>query len=178
MATCSRCARAKEKIPCVFAEGSSKCSECIRKARSCDGPFSGDQFDRLEEEMKRLERERRASLAIAAQKLQEVMSLEQRVESLRQQQSQMIKRGVAVVEWRRRTMTRRLSIKGRRHPTPNSITFPERDPQKEGSPSHVRAITATGRYLQKTKGCTSPIPVNIPLPAWPPSNNSSNNSKG
>ena len=39
---------------CVFAKGSHRCIECVRRGRTCDSRFSGETFDRLGVEEERL----------------------------------------------------------------------------------------------------------------------------
>lgn len=80
---CSPCSAAH--LLCVFSAQSPKCSECIRRGIRCDGNFSAAEFDRLREEESRLQKARRAAL-------EEALSLDRRIESLRKAQHAMLAR--------------------------------------------------------------------------------------
>ena len=52
---CSSCFRAN--LPCRFATGSSRCAECTRKGRSCDGSSVASSLTKLLNDQAKLERE-------------------------------------------------------------------------------------------------------------------------
>lgn len=52
---CTRCFR--NNLACIMSEGSSRCSECIRVARSCDGTFVASSLTKLAQQQKKLEDE-------------------------------------------------------------------------------------------------------------------------
>jgi len=52
---CTFCFR--QNRPCRMAEGSSRCAECTRRGRVCDGKFVGASLLKMLEETKKLERE-------------------------------------------------------------------------------------------------------------------------
>jgi len=81
---------------CMFAKESYRCSECVRRGRTCDGSFSGSEFDLIEKE--KLRRDLRAVLVRQAEAAQEVLSLEQRIFSLGDQQTRLLERGVAALD--------------------------------------------------------------------------------
>ena len=96
MMPCSRCF--ERELFCVFCEGSDKCSECTRRGRTCDGSFSGLDFDRLETEKGRLEAELQASLARQAREAQQALSLSQRIANIPAQQVWIIAREATALE--------------------------------------------------------------------------------
>jgi hypothetical protein len=96
MVACS-CCEASRSL-CVFAEGALKCNECVRKGRVCDGTFSREDFDRIEEEKRKLGAAQRAALERLQKEAAEVLSLERRLEALGKQQVKMIARESALLK--------------------------------------------------------------------------------
>ena len=97
MAPCPQCL--KSNSICIVRQGYARCSCCVRKNIQCGGTFSDAEFDSLENQKQKLQRERVAvrdqlvSLAhqiIAAQRLQS--SIEQRLDSVTAKQSEMVDR--------------------------------------------------------------------------------------
>ena len=94
--TCSHCAESES--PCVFAKESHRCSECVRRGRSCDGSFSGVEFDLLEREKEKLQLDLRAVLVQQAEAAQKAVNLEQQISSLGNQHKQRLARGAAPLQ--------------------------------------------------------------------------------
>jgi hypothetical protein len=98
---CSRCE--EKQLLCILAKGSAKCVECVRSAVHCDGTFSAKDYDKLQSEIVKLERARRAVLertrrdaAEVSARMQrdaaEASSLDRRLESLEVARTKMLER--------------------------------------------------------------------------------------
>jgi hypothetical protein len=87
---CSRCE--EKQLLCILAKGSSKCVECVRSAVPCDGTFSAKDYDKLQSEIVKLERARRAALDRVQREAAEATSLNRRLESLEVARTKMLER--------------------------------------------------------------------------------------
>jgi hypothetical protein len=98
---CSRCE--ERQLLCILAKGSAKCVECVRSAVHCNGTFSAKDYDKLQSEIVKLERARRAVLdrtrrdaVETASRMQrdaaEAASLDRRLDSLEVARTKMLER--------------------------------------------------------------------------------------
>jgi hypothetical protein len=90
MAPCSRCERLQ--LLCFVDDLHPKCSECVRSNTVCDGTWSDQEYDQIQQKRKELAKEMRVLRARIAADLAKVSSLEEAYANLGRQASLMVAR--------------------------------------------------------------------------------------